>query len=43
VNDHVRPDEITAMEARQKELATAIQGARIRIDAVRLIWKAPAA
>ena len=32
----------TAMEARQKELATAINGARVRIDAVRLIWKAPA-
>lgn len=43
VNDHVRPDEITAMEARQKELASAINGARVRIDAVRLIWRAPAA
>jgi ATP-dependent helicase HepA len=43
VNDHVRPEEITTMEARQKELASAINGARVRIDAVRLIWKAPAA
>ena len=43
VNDHVRPEEIAAMEARQKELASAINGARVRIDAVRLIWKAPAA
>jgi ATP-dependent helicase HepA len=42
VNDHVRPEEITAMEARQKELASVINGARVRIDAVRLIWKAPA-
>ncbi len=43
VNDHVRPEEILAMKSRQQELAAAIQGARVRIDAVRLIWKAPPA
>ncbi len=43
VNDHVRPEEISTMEARKKELAEVITGARVRIDAVRLIWKAPAA
>ncbi len=43
INDHVRPEEIVAMEARERELAEVIAGARLRIDAVRLIWKAPAA
>jgi RNA polymerase recycling family C-terminal len=42
VNDHVRPEEIAAMVERRTELAAAIAGARVRIDAVRLIWKAPA-
>ncbi|MES2474824.1 MAG: helicase-related protein [Verrucomicrobiota bacterium] len=42
VNDHIRPDEITALEEREAELAAAIQNARVRLDAVRLIWKAPA-
>ncbi|MFD0892481.1 DEAD/DEAH box helicase family protein [Luteolibacter ambystomatis] len=43
VNDHVRPEEIAALELRKAELAKAISAARPRIDAVRLIWKAPAA
>lgn len=43
VNDHVGPEEIAAIEQQKSELAAAISGARVRIDAVRLIWKAPAA
>jgi ATP-dependent helicase HepA len=41
VNDHIKPEEITALEARESELATVISHARVRLDAVRLIWKAP--
>ena len=41
VNDHIKPEEITALEARESELAAVIQNARVRLDAVRLIWKAP--
>ena len=41
VNDHIRPEEITALEERESELATVIANARVRLDAVRLIWKAP--
>lgn len=43
VNDHVRPEEIAALESTRQELAASIQGARVRIDAVRLVWKAPLA
>ncbi len=42
VNDHIRPEEIAALEEREEALAQAIKGARVRLDAVRLIWKAPA-
>jgi len=41
VNDHVKPEEIAALQAREKELAEAIASARVRLDAVRLVWKAP--
>lgn len=41
VNDHVRPEEITALESRRAQLADAIASARVRLDAVRLVWKAP--
>ena len=41
VNDHIKPEEITALEARESELAAVIRNARVRLDAVRLIWKAP--
>ena len=41
VNDHIKPQEITALENRETELAAAIANARVRLDAVRLIWKAP--
>jgi ATP-dependent helicase HepA len=43
VNDHIRPEEIAALETRAAELASVIRGARVRLDAVRLIWKAPPA
>ena len=43
VNDHIKPEEIAALEEREVELATVIGNARVRLDAVRLIWKAPAA
>jgi ATP-dependent helicase HepA len=42
MNDHVRPEEIEALVTRELELAAAIKSARVRIDAVRLVWKAPA-
>lgn len=41
VNDHIQPEEISALEQREAELANAIENARVRLDAVRLIWKAP--
>ena len=41
VNDHIKPEEIAALEQREGELAAVIGNARVRLDAVRLIWKAP--
>jgi ATP-dependent helicase HepA len=41
VNDHIKSEEITALEHRKAELGCVINQARVRIDAVRLIWKAP--
>jgi ATP-dependent helicase HepA len=41
INDHVRPEEIAAARAQQAELQTAIAGARLRLDAVRLIFRIP--
>ena len=43
VNDHIQPEEIAALEERESQLAAVIQNARVRLDAVRLIWKAPPA
>jgi ATP-dependent helicase HepA len=43
VNDHVRPSEIHALESRKDLLSKAFNSARVRIDAVKVIWKAPAA
>ncbi|RYD23707.1 MAG: RNA polymerase-binding ATPase [Verrucomicrobiaceae bacterium] len=42
VNDHIRQEEIDALEQRRTELEEVIRGARVRLDAVRVIWKAPA-
>jgi ATP-dependent helicase HepA len=39
INDHVRPEEIAALKAQKKELHEVIGAARVRLDAVRMIWK----
>ncbi|MDG2214552.1 MAG: RNA polymerase-associated protein RapA, partial [Verrucomicrobiota bacterium] len=39
INDHVRPVEIELAHQQLKELKEVINKARIRLDAVRLIWK----
>ncbi len=41
VNDHIKPQEIAALQQREADLAAVIGNARVRVDAVRLIWKAP--
>ena len=41
LNDHVRPDEITAAKSQKNELQNALATARIRLDSVRLIFRAP--
>jgi len=41
LNDHVSPGEILALERRQAGVADVITHARVRLDSVRLIWKAP--
>ena len=39
INDHVRPMEIELAQQQLEELKEVINKARIRLDAVRLIWK----
>lgn len=41
MNDHVRADEIDGLNAQRKALGDALRGARLRLDAVRLIWRKP--
>lgn len=41
VNEHVRPREIELAQAQQEALATSLQQSRLRLDALRLIWKGP--
>ena len=41
VNDHVRPAEIEAAENERAALATHLADARLRPDALRLIWQGP--
>jgi ATP-dependent helicase HepA len=41
VNDHVRPQEIRLAQAQQEELAAVLDQSRLRLDALRLIWKGP--
>jgi len=41
VNDNVRQEEIDMATAQQGELTAAMKGARLRLDALRLIWKGP--
>jgi ATP-dependent helicase HepA len=40
-NDHVRPQELLLAQAQQEQLATALRESRVRLDALRLIWKGP--
>ena len=42
VNDHVRAEETAWLATQQRELALAIDRARLRPDALRLIWQGPA-
>lgn len=39
INDHVRPEEIAAAKQQQQALREAMESARLRLDAVRLIWR----
>ena len=39
VNDHVRDDEINLARQQFRELDAALEEARVRLDAFRLIWK----
>ncbi len=39
INDHVQPEDVAALKLHKEELETAIDSARVRLDAVRLIWK----
>jgi ATP-dependent helicase HepA len=41
INDHVRPEEIAAARQQQTDLQAAIAAARLRLDAVRLIFRIP--
>ncbi|MEX1049293.1 MAG: helicase-related protein [Akkermansiaceae bacterium] len=43
INDHIKPADIFLLEEREKALAAVISSARVRLDAVRLVWKAPVA
>ena len=43
INDHVRPEEIAAARQQQTELQAVIAAARLRLDAVRLIFRIPEA
>lgn len=41
INDHVKPEDIELLESRCRALTQVIENVRVRLDAVRLIWKAP--
>ncbi|HXC50318.1 MAG TPA: RNA polymerase-associated protein RapA [Candidatus Limnocylindrales bacterium] len=41
INDHIRPEETEALRLQKRELEAAIDGARLRPDALRLIWQGP--
>jgi ATP-dependent helicase HepA len=38
-NDHIRPEEITAITDQQDQLKAAMDSARPRLDAIRLVWR----
>jgi len=39
VNDHVRPQEIELLREQFRSLTEALEQARVRLDALRVIWK----
>jgi ATP-dependent helicase HepA len=41
INDHIRPEEIAALRAQEEGLKAAIASARLRLDALRLIFRTP--
>ncbi len=41
INDHVRPEEIAAAQTQKAEMQAALATARLRLDAVRLVWRMP--
>lgn len=43
VNDHVRPEEIELARAQLGHVRTAVEGARLRLDSIRLIVEGPGA
>jgi ATP-dependent helicase HepA len=42
INDHVRPEEIAALQQQKNELQSAIESARLRLDSLRLVLRLPA-
>ena len=40
-NDHIAPAEIQSLKDLQSDLSTALSQSRLRLDALRLIWKSP--
>jgi ATP-dependent helicase HepA len=38
INDHIREEEITALETQQQQLTEAVQSPQLRLDALRLVW-----
>ncbi len=41
INDHVRPEEIAAAQKQKADMQAALATARLRLDAVRFIWRMP--
>jgi ATP-dependent helicase HepA len=41
VNDHIRPEEIAALRKERSELTAALASARLRLDALRIIFRIP--
>jgi len=41
INDHIRPEEIAALRYERTELTAALAAARLRLDALRIIFRIP--
>jgi hypothetical protein len=41
-NDHIAPSEIEALRQFRDEVTALLSQSRLRLDALRLIWRAPA-